>query len=252
MLKKRIIPVELLNQGRLVKTVSFNSYRDVGDPLKSSQVYSDQDADELILLNINRGHRDVRETADYLSRITGKCFMPVAAGGGITTIEDAKLLFDSGADKVVVNSAAYSNPQLLEAIAGRWGSQALVISIDIARDTGGSYTLKSDCGRRAENRDMIQHVKNMIKVGAGEILINSINNDGMMNGYDCTLISALRPVCSIPMIICGGAGGYPHLKEAFDLGVNAVACGSLFNFGDNNPLRAKSFLKNYNIPLKKV
>lgn len=252
MLKKRIIPVELLSHGRLVKTVSFDSYRDVGDPLKSSQVYSDQDADELILLNIDRGHRDVRETASYLSKITGKCFMPVTAGGGISTIDDAKLLFDSGADKVAVNSAAYINPQLLEAIVGRWGSQALVISIDIARDADGGYLLKSDCGRKIESRTMFQHVKSMIDIGAGEILINSINNDGMMNGYDCSLISALRPVCTVPMIICGGAGRYTHLKDAFDLGVNAVACGSLFNFGDNNPLRAKAFLKNYSIPLKQV
>jgi cyclase len=252
MLKKRIIPVELLNRGRLVKTVAFGSYRDVGDPLKSSQVYSDQDADELILLNIDRERRDVRETANYLRKITGKCFMPVAAGGGISTIDDAKLLFDSGADKVVVNSSAYISLQLLERIASRWGSQALVISMDVMRDVNGSYLLKSDCGRKAEDRNLFDHIQSMIKNGAGEILINSIDNDGMMNGYDCGLISVLRPVCSIPMIICGGAGGYPHLKDAFDLGVNAVACGSLFNFGDNNPLRAKAFLKNYNIPLKQV
>lgn len=252
MLKRRIIPVELLLGGRLVKTVAFGTFRDVGDPLKSSQVYSDQDADELILLNIDRERRDVGETARYLRDIAGKCFMPIAVGGGVRTIEDAKHLFDAGADKVVVNSAAYSNVALLEGVASRWGSQALVISVDVSRDEGGRYVLRSDCGRKEERLGLLDHIKSMIDSGAGEILVNSIDNDGVMNGYDCTLISLLRPVCSVPMIICGGGGRYPHLQEAFELGVNAVACGSLFNFGDNNPLRAKAFLKNYNVPLKQI
>lgn len=252
MLKRRIIPVELLHQGRLIKTVAFDTFRDVGDPLKSSQVYSDQDADELILLNIDREQRNVSETANYLRNIASKCFMPIAVGGGVRTIEDAKLLFDAGADKVVVNTAAYSNSGLLSGIVNRWGSQALVISVDVFRLADGKYVLKSDCARQEEERSLIEHIQAMIDVGAGEVLINSINNDGAMNGYDCELISLLRPVCRVPLIICGGAGHYLHLKEAFELGVNAVACGSLFNFGDNNPLRAKAFLKNYNVPLKQI
>jgi cyclase len=252
MLKRRIIPVELLHQGRLVKTVAFGTFRDVGDPVKSSQVYSDQDADELILLNIDRENRDVNETVRYLRKITSKCFMPISVGGGIRTIEDAKVLFDAGADKVVVNSVAYSDTAMLSAIVRRWGSQALVISVDVSRNSEGQYVLKSDCGRKEEKAGLIEHIKAMINFGAGEVLINSIDNDGVMNGYDCTLISLVRPVCSIPLIICGGAGHYMHLKDALELGVNAVACGSLFNFGDNNPLRIKAFLKNYNVPLKHI
>jgi len=252
MLKRRIIPVELLYRGRLVKTISFDTFRDVGDPLKSSQVYSDQDADELILLNIERGHRDVSETARYLSNITSKCFMPIAVGGGVRTIEDAKTLFDAGADKVVVNSAAYSDVAMLRAIVSRWGSQALVISVDVSRNSEGRYVLKSDCGRKEEKVGLLEHIKAVINLGAGEVFINSIDNDGVMNGYDCSLIRLVRPVCSVPMIICGGAGHYMHLKDALELGVNAVACGSLFNFGDNNPLRIKAFLKNYNVPLKQI
>lgn len=252
MLKRRIIPVELLLNGRLVKTLGFDTFRDVGDPLKSSQVYSDQDADELILLNIDRDRRDPRETVRHLRDIASKCFMPIAVGGGVRAIDDAALLFDAGADKVVVNSAAYSDSALLSGIADRWGSQALVISIDVARASDGGYVAKSECGTREEAADPVEHVRSMIDVGAGEILINSIDNDGAMGGYDLALIRLIRPICSLPLIVCGGAGHYLHLKEAFELGVNAVACGSLFNFGDNNPLRVKSFLKNYAVPLKQI
>lgn len=252
MLKRRIIPVELLHRGRLVKTVAFGAFRDVGDPLKSSQVYSDQDADELILLNIDRERRDPRETAVILRDIVSKCFMPIAVGGGVRCIDGAALLFEAGADKVVVNTAAYRDSALLDGIISRWGGQALVVSIDVARVATGGYVAKSECGRTEEAVDLMQHVASVIDAGVGEVLINSIDNDGAMAGYDLALIDLIRPACPVPLIVCGGAGQYLHLKEAFERGANAVACGSLFNFGDNNPLRVKSFLKNYNVPLKQI
>jgi len=252
MLKRRIIPVQLLLNGRLVKTVGFDRYRDVGDPLKSALVYSDQDADELILLNIGREGRNSRETAAQLHAISGKCFMPLTVGGGVRSVDDAALLFTAGADKVVVNSAAYSDPGLISAITDRWGCQSLVVSIDVLRRADGSYELRSDCGRKSEGIDPLAHMLTMLDAGAGELLINSMQNDGVMAGYDLDIVRKLRQFCRVPLIVCGGAGHYQHLKDAFDLGVNAVACGSLFNFGDNNPLRAKSFLKNYDVPLKKI
>lgn len=252
MLKRRIVPVELLLRGRLVKTVAFSAFRDVGDPLKSSQVYSDQDADELILLNIERECRDPRVTVTYLRDIVSKCFMPIAVGGGVRSIDDAALLFEAGADKVVVNTAAFSDPALLGGIVDRWGGQALVVSVDVSRSPSGHYVVKSDCGGTEESVGLLQHVAAMVGIGAGEILINSIDNDGVMGGYDLALIDLVRPECPVPLIVCGGAGHYLHLKEAFERGANAVACGSLFNFGDNNPLRVKSFLKNYNVPLKQI
>jgi imidazole glycerol-phosphate synthase subunit HisF len=248
MLKKRIIPVELLHHGRLVKTVKFGKFRDVGDPIKSSQVYSDQDADELVLLNITQ---NIKETAEYLVEITKKCFMPIAAGGGVKTIEDAETLFKSGADKVIVNSAAYSNHPLLTDIIGRWGSQSLIVSVDYSQIVD-KYLVKSDCGKKIEKVDLIQHIKSVSDIGAGEIMINSIDNDGVMKGYDLILIKKILSICNTPLIICGGAGSFDDLKDVFELGVSAAACGSLFNFGDNNPLRAKAFLKNYNIPLKNI
>lgn len=252
MLKKRIIPVELLHKGRLVKSVQFDAFRDVGDPLKSSQVYSDQDADELIFLNVDRDNRDPNETANFLQQISTRCFMPIAAGGGITTIEDAALLFQAGADKVVVNSAAFTNNDLLFEIVKRWGSQAIVISIDVSKDIDGNYVIKSNCGTVIEQIDLLDHVRSMIDVGAGEIMVNSIDNDGVMEGYDLTLIEYILTTCTIPLIVCGGAGHYIHLYEALNKHASAVACGSMFNFGDNSPLRAKAFLKNYDVPLKKI
>lgn len=252
LLKKRIIPVELLLNGRLVKTLRFDTFRDVGDPLKSSQVYSDQDADELILLNIDRGVRNTALTAAVLEAIAGACFMPIAVGGGVASVEDATRLFDAGADKVIVNSAAYRNFGLLEGIASRWGSQALVVSIDAEKDAQRRYAVRSDCARRVEDIPLDLHMRRVIDHGAGEVMINSVDQDGVMNGYDLELLELARAACSTPLIACGGAGHYLHLKAAFDVGVDAVACGSLFNFGDNNPLRAKSFLKNYQVPLKRI
>jgi cyclase len=252
MLKRRIIPVELLLNGRLVKTVRFDSYRDVGDPIKASQVYYDQDADELILLNIDRVFRDPKVTAMYLQKISSKCFMPISVGGGIGSIDDAAILFGAGADKIIVNSAAYSDPSLISALSDRWGSQAVILSVDIFCSATGGIELRSDCGRVLENINIISYIEKKIAEGAGEILINSINNDGVMLGYNLDVLDMIRPFCTVPLITCGGAGNYHHLKEAFDRGVNAVACGSLFNFGDNNPLRAKAHLKNYNVPLKKI
>jgi imidazole glycerol-phosphate synthase subunit HisF len=252
MLKKRIIPVELLHKGRLVKSIRFDAFRDVGDPLKSSQVYSDQDADELIVLNVDRDNRDPNETANFLQQISTKCFMPIAAGGGITKIEDASLLFQAGADKVVVNSAAFTNNKLLFEIVKRWGSQALVVSIDVSKNIGGNYVIKSNCGRVVEQTGLLDHIRSMVDVGAGEIMVNSIDNDGVMDGYDLSLIELVLTTCTIPLIVCGGAGHYIHLHDALNKRASAVACGSMFNFGDNNPLRAKAFLKNYNVPLKKI
>jgi imidazole glycerol-phosphate synthase subunit HisF len=250
-LKRRIIPIELLDRGRLIKTVGFGSWRDVGDPVKSSQVYSDQDADELVLLNVSREDRGVASLVDVVGRVARTCFVPFTVGGGIRSLEDAGRLFAAGADKVLVNSGAYGNTALVSEIAGRYGRQAVVIGID-ARSVKGTYQLLSDCGRRAEEVSLPDHVVTVIGAGAGEIMIQSVDRDGLMAGYDLDLIRFVVSLSTIPVIAAGGAGNFMHLKLAFDEGVDAAACGSLFNFGDNNPLRAKAFLKNYSIPLKRI
>lgn len=251
-LKRRIVPVQLLLGDRLVKTVRFGEWRDVGDPVKSSQVYYSQDADELVLINIARDNRDPYATAAYVSRITESCFMPIAVGGGIRTIDHAAALFAAGADKVTVNSAAYDNPALVREIADRHGSQAIVVSIDVRRAPNGEYRLAADCGRDPRLDRLEDHIARAVAHGAGEILLNAIDRDGVREGYDIDLLTRARAVCRVPIVLCGGAGDYTHLLTAFQNGADAAACGSLFNFADNNPLRAKAFLKNYGIPLKRV
>jgi len=252
MLKRRIIPIELFDGQRLVKTIGFGEARDVGHPVKSSQVYSDQDADELMFLNISRNGRSVQQMIDVISEIARNCFVPFSVGGGISSVNDAAHLFDAGADKVVVNSAAYRQPELIAEIARIHGKQAVIVGIDVRHVSPHGFELYSDCGRQLEPIGLMEHIAAVTAAGAGEIMVQSIDQDGQMLGYDLDLIQTVVKNTSTPIIAAGGAGDFLHLKQAFDAGVDAAACGSLFNFGDNNPLRAKAYLKNYDIPLKKI
>lgn len=253
MLKKRIIPIQLLLHGRLVKTVQFGSYRDVGDPVASSRVYNAQNADELIFLNIDRVERTIDSMLVVLGRVSDVTFMPLTLGGGIRTADAAARLIREGADKIAVNSIAYEDTGVIESIAGEFGAQAVVVSIDAKCGPDREYVLFSDCGRRPESVTLEDHVARVIRAGAGEILVNSMDRDGVMAGYDLDLIDRVVAVSSVPVIGCGGAGHYNHLKEAFlQTGASALACGSLFNFGDSNPIRAKAFLGNYGIPFKVI
>lgn len=254
MLKKRIIPVQLLLDGRLVKTRQFGAYRDVGDPVASSRVYNAQNADELVFLNINRSARDIEPLLILLERVSAVSFMPLSLGGGITSFDSAARLIRSGADKVVLNSAAYRDPELITRIGDSFGSQAVIVGLDARLNAdSGEYTLFSDCGRAAEAVSLDAHLERVIAAGAGEIFVNSIDRDGMMNGYDIPLLKKVASAVPVPVIGCGGAGHYNHLKDAFlESRVSALACGSLFNFTDSNPIRAKAFLTNYGIPFKIV
>ena len=254
MLKKRIIPVQLLIDNRLVKTIKFDSYRDVGDPVTSSKIYSDSDADELILLNISRNIRTIDPVASLIKNISKGCFMPLSVGGGIKSLNDASTLIRNGADKIVINSAVYKDPTIIKKIYENFGKQAVVISIDVKKNNkDSSYTLYSDCGRVAELVSLEEHIDRCIDQGAGEILINSIDLDGTKLGYDIDLIKRVKNYAKIPVIGCGGAGNFEHMRDAFlKSNVSALACGTLFNFGDNNPIRAKAFLKNYDIPFKRI
>ena len=241
-------------KGRLVKTVEFGTYRDVGDPISSSAVYNSQYADELVFLNIDRDGRSVDDLLRLIEKVSEVCFMPLSFGGGIKSRKDAELLIRNGADKVVVNSSVFANPGLIGEIAGLFGSQAVVVSVDVRFDSvTKTYSVYSHCGTKRETVALSSHIETLCEQGAGEIFINSIDCDGKMTGYDLSLIQEVVRVSKIPVIACGGAGNYEHLKEAFvSTAVSALACGSLFNFGDNNPIRAKAFLSNYGLPFKKI
>jgi len=254
MLKKRIIPVQLLLKERLVKTKVFDNYIDVGNPVKSSKIYSDADADELIFLNIEREKSTIDPLLKVLEEVSKACFMPLALGGGIKKIDDLKILFRNGADKIIVNSIVYDNYEFINEASSLFGKQSIVVSIDVRKNSlDNNYDLYSECGKKKEKISLKEHVFNCEKNGAGEIFINSIDEDGMMKGYDIELIKQVAKNCSLPIIACGGAGNFNHMKEAFEqTDISALACGSLFNFGDNNPIRAKSFLQNYNLNFKIV
>ena len=251
MLKRRIIPIMLLNGSRLVKTRIFADPRDVGDPVQSSKVYSDQDADELLFLQIDREGRRIDPLVDAVARVAASCFVPLTAGGGVVCLGDAARLFAAGIDKVVVNSIVYLEPSVITNIAECFGRQAVVVGIDV-RSEGDEFTLYSDCGRRIEPVSLEKHISSVVAAGAGELMIQAIDHDGVMGGYDINLLRRVVAISPVPVIAAAGAGHFMHIKDAFDVGVDAAACGSLFNFGDNNPLRAKAFLKNYGIPLKKI
>ena len=252
MLKKRIIPVQLLLDDRLVKTTGFGTWRDVGDPVASSKVYAAQDADELVFLTISRNERTIQPLLRVLERVSEVTFMPLALGGGIRSFEDAALLIKHGADKVVVNSAVYDDPHLVRRIADAFGNQAVVVGID-ARRTEAGVRLFTDCGRREQAVSLADHMRTVGAAGAGEILIQSIDRDGTMSGYDVGLIASVMEHARCPVIGLGGAGHYDHMKDAFvSTNCQALACGSLFNFGDNNPIRAKAFLSNHGLKFKVV
>lgn len=253
MLKRRIIPVQLLMNGRLVKTMRFSEWRDVGDPVKSSAVYNAQYADELIFLSIDRERSSVKFLLDLLHQVSAVCFMPLSVGGGIRTFDDAAALIENGADKVVINTAAYGASDLIHRIAVRFGNQAVVIGIDARRRNDGYWDAVANCGRTHQPVDIAEHIRRCENAGAGEFLIQSIDQDGTMEGFDVELLKTACAAATVPVIGCGGAGQYNHLKEAFmQTDVSALACGSLFNFSDSNPLRAKAFLSNYGLSFKVV
>jgi len=251
MLKKRIIPILLYANGRLVKSFKFDNFRDVGDPVRSSKVYSDQDADELIVLNVNRGFKDTKEFSEVISEISKVCFVPLTVGGGIKNIEDAKLLFNSGADKIALTTAPLMNISLVEKLSNLYGRQAIVVGVDLGL-IAGEYKIHSNNGKVMHNYLIEDYIKRVIFSGAGELLLQVIDCDGAMSGYQLSCLNRVLSSSTVPVICGSGSGNFDHLKQALELGADAVACGSLFNFGDNNPLRAKAYLVNYGIPLKRV
>jgi cyclase len=238
---KRVIPVQLLSRGRLVKTRGFSGARDVGAPVSSSRVYYANGADEIVFLNIDRGAVDV--LCRVLEAVSEVLFVPIAAGGGIACEDDAFALIRAGADKVVVNSIAYDDPGIISRIGARLGCQAVCVALDVK--DGALY---SNGGTKREDVTLGDHVRRCVDAGAGEILVNSIDRDGAMGGYDLDLVREVRALApEIPVVCVGGAGNYQHLADAIGAGVDGVAAGSLFNFTDSNPMRAKAYLRNRGI-----
>lgn len=252
MLKKRIIPTLLLSNGRMVKGKQFENFRDTGDPVSAARIYNAQNADELFFLDIDANRKgsafDILEKT--VNAVSAECFMPLSVGGGVDSIEKMRRLLLAGADKISITTAAHTTPDLIGEAANLFGRQCVVVGLDVKVENG-SYSLYSHCGMQKSTKSLRDFVLEMTERGAGEFVMNSIDNDGMMNGYDLQLAKEVRRYTDRPLIIAGGAGTFMHLVDAFkEAHVDAVACASLFHFGDNNPIRARSYLLNQGIPMK--
>jgi imidazole glycerol-phosphate synthase subunit HisF len=249
-LKKRVIPVLLLRDGRMVKGQQFKDFRDTGEPRTAVRIYSAQDADELVFLDIHGSLRSQDALVDVVSTAAEECFMPLAAGGGVRTLDTVRRLLLAGADKVVITTAGVVDPGLIQQAAERFGSQCVVAGIDYRSGPGGDRVWVR-CGTEPTELTPLDHARRLVDLGAGEILLNSIDRDGMMQGYELEVAHEVAEAVPIPVIVCGGAGHFMHLAEALgNTSVSAAACASLFHFGDNNPIRARSYLRNLGIPMR--
>ena len=231
-LAKRIIPCLDCDKGRVVKGVKFLDIRDAGDPVEISRRYSDAGADEITFLDITASHEGRDTILDVVARTAEVCFMPMTVGGGVRSAEDARALLLAGADKVAVNSAAVTRPELVADIAGRFGSQCVVASVD-ARRSGDHWEVFTHGGRRATGIDAVAHAVRLAELGAGEILVTSMDRDGTRDGYDLDLTRTIADSVSVPVIASGGVGHLDHLVAGVRDGhASAVLAASIFHFGD--------------------
>ncbi len=253
MLAKRIIPCLDVTGGRVVKGVNFVDLVDAGDPVEAAIEYNRQGADELVFLDIT-ATSDNRETMhDVVRRTAEQVFIPLTVGGGIREIKDMRLMLNSGADKVSLNSAAVKNPDIIRAGAERFGSQFIVLAIDARRVPGqpGKWEVYTHGGRKPTGIDAIEWACQGVELGAGEILLTSMDCDGTKDGYDCELTRAISEKVSVPVIASGGAGTLDHLVEVLNKGkADAVLAASIFHFGTYTVPQAKEFLKQHNIPVR--
>ena len=244
MLKIRVIPVLLWNGQGLVKGKRFDSSRMVGSAMQAVKVFNMREVDELVLLDIQATAQGRLPDIAMVDELGDECFVPFAVGGGIRTLDDVTKLLRAGADKVVVNTAAIERPEIVAEIAGRFGSQCVVVSIDCKKNGDGTYEVYTHSGTHPTGIDPVTHAKAVEKQGAGEILLTAIDRDGTMEGYDTDLIRSVAEAVTIPVIASGGCGTYEHLAKALSKGkASAVAAGAMFQFTQQTPREAKEYLQ---------
>lgn len=251
MLAKRIIPCLDVRDGRVVKGVNFVNIRDAGDPVELATYYSQQGADEIVFLDIT-ATSDARDTvADVVERTAAQVFVPLTVGGGIRTLEDFQRLLRAGADKISVNSAAVKDPTLISRAAERFGSQCVVVAIDARRREDGSFEVYTAGGRNPTGIDAVEWAKECERLGAGELLVTSMDTDGTKSGFDVEMLKAVTDVVSIPVIASGGCGSLAHFAEIFEqTGCDAALAASLFHFGELTVPQVKEYLRGQNIPAR--
>lgn len=252
MYAKRIIPCLDVNNGRVVKGTNFVNLRDAGDPVEAAKAYDAQGADELVFLDITASAQARNIILDIVSQVANSIFIPFTVGGGIRTVDDFNALLRAGADKVSVNSAAIKNPAVIQEAAEKFGSQCVVCAIDAKRRPEGGWTVYLNGGRIDTGLDAVEWAKKAVGLGAGEILLTSMDCDGVKNGYDLELTRAVSECVNVPVIASGGAGKLEHFYDAFTEGkADAVLAASLFHFGEITIPQLKEYLAGRGISVRR-
>jgi imidazole glycerol-phosphate synthase subunit HisF len=248
----RVIPCLDVDAGRVVKGVNFQRLRDAGDPVELAKVYDAEGADELTFLDISASHEARATTMDIVSRTAEQVFIPLTVGGGVGDVAHVDALLRAGADKVAVNTAAIRRPGLVAEIADRFGNQVLVLSVDARRAPGtdSGFEVTTHGGRRGTGIDAIEWCARVAELGAGEILLNSMDADGTRDGFDLPLIRRVRREVSVPLIASGGAGRVEHFAPAVEAGADAVLAASVFHFGDLEIGQVKDSLREHGYPVR--
>lgn len=242
--KIRVMPTLLFKEVGLVKGVGFDSWRRVGSAMQAVKVYNMREVDELVYLDVTATTDKRPPDFESVDELADECFMPLTVGGGVRTVEDVRRLLQVGADKVAVNTVAVENPAVIRQMAQRFGSQCVVVSIDARRRADGTHEVCTHAGTVATGKDPVSLAREVEALGAGEILLTSIERDGMMTGYDVELTRRVSDAVSIPVIASGGAGTYAHMAEVLRDGrASAVAAASMFHFTEQTPLEAKRYLR---------
>ncbi len=250
MLTKRIIPCLDVKNGRVVKGVNFRNLRDAGDPVEIAARYSEEGADELVFLDITATVENRPTILDVVKKTAEKVFIPLTVGGGIKSPEDVRLLLSSGADKVSINTSAVINPALISEISSSFGSQCLIVAID-AKKSGDSWEVYVNSGTKSTGMQAGEWAKRVEELGAGEILLTSMDRDGTKDGYDIELTRSVAETVNIPVIASGGAGGLEHLYEVLSDGkADAVLAASIFHYGDFSIDEAKGFLSSRGVNVR--
>lgn len=252
MLTKRIIPCLDVKDGRVVKGVNFVNLRDAGDPVEVAKIYDQAGADELVFLDITASHEGRGIFIDVVNRTAEQIFMPLTVGGGINSVDDIRRLLNAGADKVSINTAAVKNPQLVKEASDRFGSQCIVVAID-ARKTGSSWKVFTHGGRHETGKDAVDWAREVERLGAGEILLTSMNTDGTKDGFDLPLTKAVTEAVNIPVIASGGAGKVEHFADVFQkTGADAGLAASIFHYREIEIAQVKNHLKGQGVPVRLV
>ncbi|HZV10465.1 MAG TPA: imidazole glycerol phosphate synthase subunit HisF [Novosphingobium sp.] len=247
----RVIPCLDVRDGRVVKGVNFVDLRDAGDPVEQARAYDAAGADELCFLDISASHEGRGTLLDVVRRTAEVCFMPLTVGGGVRSAEDARALLLAGADKVAVNSAAVSRPEVVSDIAEKFGSQCIVASVDARRVAEGRWEIFTHGGRRPTGIDALEHAQKLARLGAGELLVTSMDGDGTQAGYDLALTRAIADAVSVPVIASGGVGNLDHLVAGVIEGhASAVLAASIFHFGKHTIAEAHAALRASGLPAR--